>query len=340
MVQLIVNKIPRPFKIKDVPVDFPPLENLHLELMENKKKIKKGLPLIPRKTKSPKEIEELQKKLQHHGISTGPSTPTEIVIESKTPDRNLLNDLGDEKQSQDVHQDEPVSADEYEDEEEPEDEPEDEDDPYAGMSPEEREVAEKEEYLWRFRILKRKHRNTDIPQYNEHSDLKMMKLNYERTVKDLVMDQTVEQYRTYLTLGFLGIEWIGTEMMGIDLEGFSKQQSAMMDSYDALLVELGEKRQETWTSNLPVEIRLLGMIVFQAAIFYIGKIITSKYGGAVADVFQGITGKKIQTGENQDVDMNKSYKWTSSQTPGKKMRGPRVKPKDIRNMNHSETNEN
>lgn len=328
MVQLIIEKVPRQIKSRDIPIDFPPLENLHLELIENAKKLKKGLPLIPIKLKEPKEIENLQKKLKHTISDTSQNSskePQDLVFE-RNVDPEFLKDVGEPEETGSINEEQ--FSQEAPDDIEEDDEEMEEEDPYAGMTPEEREAAEKEEYLWRFRILRRKHRNANIPQYNEHSDLRMMKLNYDRTVKDLMMDQTVNQYRTYLTLGFVAIEWVGTQMLSIDLRGFSKQQAVMMDSYDALLVELGEKRQETWTSNLPVEIRLLGMIIMQAVIFYAGKVISSNYGGQIADIFQGLTGRKVDQKDN----LSDSYQWTSTQNerPRKKMRGPRVKPRDIK----------
>ena len=45
--EIIVVKRPRATPLADIPINFPPLVNLHLELLENKKKLKKGLPLNP-----------------------------------------------------------------------------------------------------------------------------------------------------------------------------------------------------------------------------------------------------------------------------------------------------
>ena len=107
-------------------------------------------------------------------------------------------------------------------------------------------AREKEEYIWRFRILKKKykHPSYEIPSYNEHSDLATMKITYDRTVRELYLDSTVEQYRTYLMGGFLAVEYVCNQWLGIDLEGFTKQQLKLMHKYDMLLVELGEKSYE------------------------------------------------------------------------------------------------
>ena len=60
------------------------------------------------------------------------------------------------------------------------------------------------------------------------------------------------------------------------MEGFAQQQIASMSSYDQLLIELGEKTYVPEESKLPVEIRLLGMIVVNAAIFIVSKMIMKK----------------------------------------------------------------
>ena len=44
--EITVVKKPRDDPLIDRPINFPPLENLHLDLMENKRKLKKNLPPI------------------------------------------------------------------------------------------------------------------------------------------------------------------------------------------------------------------------------------------------------------------------------------------------------
>ena len=50
---LTINKRSRSGPIPDNPVDFPPLDNLHLELLEVKRKIRQGLPLVPIMKRNP-----------------------------------------------------------------------------------------------------------------------------------------------------------------------------------------------------------------------------------------------------------------------------------------------
>ena len=70
------------------------------------------------------------------------------------------------------------------------------------------------------------------------------------------------------------------KFLHFDMEGFAQQQIASMSSYDQLLIELGEKTYVPEESKLPVEIRLLGMIVVNCNI-YCSKMIMKKTGSNI-----------------------------------------------------------
>ncbi len=203
-----------------------------------------------------------------------------------------------------------------------------EEDPYAGLTPEEREAKEKEEYIWRFKILKKKFGNAntevEIPSYNEFSDLGTMKLTYDRTIKELYLDDAVESYRMYLVGGSMIIEFICTQYMDVDLGGFVVHQTKVMHKYDRLLIELGEKSYNQWGMTIPVEIRLFIAVMFQAGIFYLAKVISSKYGGTAADMFRGITGQP------PPIQTEKPKEDGGDAPPKKRMTGPKIKPEDLR----------
>jgi hypothetical protein len=149
-----------------------------------------------------------------------------------------------------------------------------------------------------------------------------MKTTYERTVKDLYLEDSVETYRTYLIGGFMVMEFVCTNWLQIDLGGFTTQQMIMMHKYERLLIELGEKSRDRWGLNLPVEVRLIGFILLQAGLFYLGKIISEKGGTTIAELFKAITGQPPASVTN---------KVTEEGVP-KKMRGPSIKVNDIKKM--------
>lgn len=377
-----INKIPRATPIPDIPINFPKFPNLHLELLEVKDKLKKGLPLIPRakpvlkqqskpradETKSKEEPKQQPKESPKEAPKESSKAPKpdakiskdshvkkkESVAQKVAKDANqtvkeINNELGEtENESSDIIDsdlivesteetvagsgDAPQDGEDHKSPEEPQ-EPE-EFDIYAGLSPEERLIKEREEYLWRFRILKKKYgRNlsVQIPEWNEFSDLSMMKTSYERTIRELYLDDTVETYRTYLVGSWIFMEYICTEHLSIDLGGFAVQQINMMYKYDSLLIELGEKSCERWTTSLPVEIRLIGMVLVQAAMFYLGKIITEKMGKGAGELFRGVTGQPPDNNGNEANTASATSTQAGAPRPeGKKMRGPKISADEIR----------
>jgi hypothetical protein len=392
---LIATKRPRDIPLTDEPIKFQPLTNLHLELLENKNKIKQGSPDIisPKKPIPPPKKEEIitpkdQKPVEKPVKKDTPVPPKKeeekkedqkTTKENTTPPKKeepkvkiippkiipkkkdiveefSLEEIIDEEDEhlKDIQTDEEIETDEGEeltieenideeniDEEEDVDEVEEEDDEkkevkkeekkeeeidiYAGLSPIEREKKEKEEYMWKFTTLRKKYKNpsVEIPLFNEHSELSDMKSAYERTLRELYLDRSVDSYRSYLFGGFMVTEFVCTNFLNIDLGGFTSTQSQAMYKYDILLIELGEKSYTNWSSKIPVELRLAGLILLQAGLFYLGKVISSNYGGGMADIFRGIMGQPSVPSE------------TSSEPVKKKMRGPKFKADDIRNMNHA-----
>jgi len=342
--QLNIVKRGRNAPLADIPISFPPLENLHLELMENKKKLKPGLPLVPivkraapvEKAKAPSSPPPLAPSpVSSPAPAPSPDTKRRRATRTSKPpppspppteedeDEELMAALADEDEAIEVEEEakEKPAADEEEEREE-EVKPE-EDDPYAGLSPEERIEKEREEYIWRFRILKKQYKNKSIPDYNEHSDLQMMKRDYDRTVKELYLDDSVESYRAYMMGSFLFIEFAATQWIGIDLGGFTMQQARMMHKYDRLLIELGEKSYTQWGASLPVELRLTFIVLLNAGIFYLGKIVASKFGSTVGELFKAFTGQPPEAAPAAPA--------AGAAEPSKrKMRGPKIRVDDIK----------
>jgi len=362
---LIITKKPRTTPILDKSIDFPPLHNLHLELLEVKKKLRHGVPLNPvqkrvlpkqrqtmekepsekKETKEKETKEKVPENLKSRNVAPkkeGKKDTTEKVKKSKKveqEDDDLIAELGEEDIHDELGDDgEEVFEDKeevFEDEEEVfEDEEivEEEEDEYAGLTPEEREAKEREEYIWRFRILKKQYKNPQIsiPDYNEHSDVPEMKRSYDRTIRELYLDDAVESYKTYLLGGFIVMEFACISWLGLDFSGFTLQQTKMMHKYDRLLIELGEKSYNRWGMNIPVELRLVGLIILQAGIFYLGKIISTKFGNSIGDLFKGITNQPPDKSSRSDESSEEDRPRKS-----KTMRGPKIKPDDIRNMSHA-----
>ena len=292
---LTVNiiKIPRLDPIPIIEPNFPSLKTLHLDLLENKRKLKPGLPLIPfippkprvqplaTQAPPPKLDDEKDDRHDHddhhHRGSRTPSEAGSDLREFEEDHRDHHHD--DDHRDDDVMSQHSNKGDDdahsVKDEKEQSLEQK-QTGPY--VSPAEQEKLDKEEMLWRIRILKKQYGEAPIPEFNEHSDLATMKCSYDRTVRELYFEDSLHDYRSYLTYGFYAVEFICTKWFDVkELDGFSNAQARHQRKYDRLLIELGEKNYMRGGTKLPVELRLVGLVVFQAASFYVGKMIAAKF---------------------------------------------------------------
>ena len=187
---------------------------------------------------------------------------------------------------------------------------------------EQQEDDAKRELLFKFDLLRKSYPASIIPEYNIHTDYQTMQKAYDDTVRRLSLDSSVENYKTYLVYGFMGCEFVFGNFLGFDMQGFTQQQILSMNSYEKLLIELGEKSYVPEGSKWPVELRLLFMIIMNAAFFVISKMIMKKTGANLMGMINNMNtttqasatpstqrkrrmrGPNIDIGEIPDLDGN------------------------------------
>ena len=191
------------------------------------------------------------------------------------------------------------------------------------MTDQDRDDA-KRELKFKFDLLKKSYKTDNIPEFSIHSDYETMKRSYESTVRTLSLDRSVDDYKKYLSYGFIGMEFLLGHVFKLDMNGFARQQMVSMNSYERLLIELGEKSYVPTGSKWSVEVRLIFLVVVNTAVFLVSRMMMKKTGSDFMGMMNSMNGSSQSSGS---IPMKK-----------RKMKGPTLNVDDIPDIN--ETSEN
>jgi hypothetical protein len=172
----------------------------------------------------------------------------------------------------------------------------------------------KRELLFKFDLLRKSYRDQNIPTFTIHSDLNMMEKSYEDTVRRLSLDSSVDNYKRYLVGGFMLIEFSMGKWLKFDMKGYTQQQITSMNSYEKLLIELGERSYMPGGEQWSVELRLVFLVIINTAFFLVGKMIMRN------------TGANLMGAINS---MNTATPPAANAAPKKKMQGPNINIDDL-----------
>ena len=190
---------------------------------------------------------------------------------------------------------------------------------------EEEEEDRKRELIFKFDLLRKSYKGAAVPEYSIHSDYKMMSKAYDQTLKRLSMDSSVENYKTYLIGCFMLVEFVLGNWLKFDMQGYTQQQILSMNSYEKLLLELGEKSYVPQGEQWPVEARLLFLVVVNAVFFIVSKMILRKTGSNIMGMMNSVMGKGINVPAPSSA--------SAPPPPKRKMRGPNINLDEIPGFN-------
>ncbi len=156
------------------------------------------------------------------------------------------------------------------------------------MTPEEKAQV-RADFRIKFRILRNAYGDRyEIPGFRDDEELDVIYASYDRYVRQIYIDQNADDYKVYIIILFVGLELFGTKVLGLDFSGYTLNQLSIMNRYERLLIELGEKNYTNVGSSWPVEIRICLLALFNAIVFVLVKYLCSHLGPDVANVVQSM----------------------------------------------------
>ena len=160
-------------------------------------------------------------------------------------------------------------------------------------------------------ILRQAYSDFDIPSFDDSIPLEVIHQHYERYVQQIHIDNSVGNYKVYLLILFAGIELFCVKILGLDMGGYCINQLTMMNKYERLLVELGEKSSVSVGSEWPVEARICGLALFNALVFLVVRLFSSYLGDGLGSALQSIVNSFL-TKEDASEHIKKAQGITTS----------------------------
>ena len=189
------------------------------------------------------------------------------------------------------------------------------------------EEDKKRELLFKFEMLKKLYKGKDIPEYTIHTPYDQLQKSYDHNVRVLSVDANISNYKAYLITGFGITEQLLSRVFNFNADGYTQQQILMMNSYEKLLIEIGQENYTPETQKWSPMVRLTGLILFNTATFVISKLIFSKTGTNIlgmANSAMGLHGVQNERG-SPSVNTNGG----GGNKPKRKMKGPSIDLNDI-----------
>lgn len=139
---------------------------------------------------------------------------------------------------------------------------------YSKLS-KEQELYFRHEFKIRFEILRRNNPDYNIFEPHESFTIDQIHDLYDHHVRHIMVSKETGNYKVYMVIILMFIEVIGVKVLKLNMSGYTMSQMRIINRYDALFIELGEKWTSSGGSNWPIEARICMMILFNAVIFLV-----------------------------------------------------------------------
>lgn len=159
---------------------------------------------------------------------------------------------------------------------------------YSKMPIEEQKII-RAKFRGKFDVLSLEYDTLNVPRVSDDIPLEDVHVLYEQYLEKILARESIPFYVIILFVGFLGVEYIFSKIMMVDMGGFAMSQMKCIKRYYRLLIKLGEKRRISFNDSWPPEVSLLLFALFQGVVFAIIKSIYDKISGdKMADLMGGI----------------------------------------------------
>jgi hypothetical protein len=152
----------------------------------------------------------------------------------------------------------------------------------------EQQVYMRSQFKAKFGILRSSYPEWNIQDPDDRLSMDQIHDIYEYYIRQIMVSKETGQYKVYLVIFFMFVEVIGVKVLKLNMSGYTMSQLKIMNRYDSLLAELGEKWLVSSGSDWPIEARLLMMAVFNAIVFLAVRYLCSWMGvDGLSDTIQG-----------------------------------------------------
>lgn len=133
-------------------------------------------------------------------------------------------------------------------------------------------------YRAKLAIFREEYPKMNIPEITDkHARQDILDI-YDSYVRRIEVEHSVSQNNMYLLIMWLVIEFVGTSMFNLPIEGYTENQFKYMKKYHMLLVELGERRHATGKSGWAPEYRILFLAGVNGVLYLLVQMISQQIG--------------------------------------------------------------